>query len=261
LEEHVVATVIALVGLVIALLSAVHARRSATAAEASAKAAARSAGAAESSLELEASRRRDEWIERLAAALPDERQVARLVPTIPKPLAAEWQGLLGAALRRSPRIAALGAEGLIERVQEDLDNELAHDPGENDAAAAVVGWSERDVTQLNELYWAGKVPICPTCQADIEVVDSGERRPVPLMMAHCSGCGRSAQFPAATEQGVNFTEAEASRLLALHLRGSEASCPHDASRLTVEDVGGLGAARFLLRCPRCGASAEAEAAP
>jgi endogenous inhibitor of DNA gyrase (YacG/DUF329 family) len=119
-------------------------------------------------------------------------------------------------------------------------------------------WSDEDVNQLNENHWHEKPTICPACGATVDVKDTGELRPVPLMMASCPGCHQSAQFPAAASQGANYGETEAARLLNLHLVGSQALCPHDGATLVVEDIGGLGSWCYLLRCPRCGASAEVE---
>jgi type II secretory pathway pseudopilin PulG len=118
--------VIGVVGLVIAFLAALHARQSAAAAEASAEAAARSAEAAESAVKLQASKLRDEWIDRLSEALPDPRQVGRLIRTLPETLAEDWHGLLIAAWRRNPRMAAGNLERLLHNLEEELDDESAH---------------------------------------------------------------------------------------------------------------------------------------
>jgi hypothetical protein len=125
----------------------------------------------------------------------------------------------------------------------------------------MVTWSDEDVRRLNELHWHEKTTICPACGATVHVHDSGEKRPVPLMMAWCPGCHREAQFPAAAEEGTNFSIADAARFLKLHLLGSPAYCPHDGTTLTVEDVAGMGAWRFRFQCPRCAASAEVDHDP
>jgi hypothetical protein len=125
----------------------------------------------------------------------------------------------------------------------------------------MLAWSDEDVRQLNENHWRERPTICPVCRGIVEVRDSGEIRAVPLMMAWCPRCHRSAQFPAAKAQGCNFTAAQANRMVGLHLLGLPALCPHDGATLVVQDIGIRGASHFSLRCPRCGASVEVQRQP
>jgi hypothetical protein len=112
--------VIGVVGLVISFFALLYARHSAASSMASAEAAARSAGAAEKAVDLQVGQLRDEWIDRLAEALPDEEQVGRLVRTIPTALSGDWRSMILAAYQRNPRMPAGEFSTFIFRLEEDL---------------------------------------------------------------------------------------------------------------------------------------------
>lgn len=112
---------IGVVALGISLYAAISARRSAAAAERSAKAADRSAQVAEEALALERDEIREAWIQRLAAALPDGRQVTALLAGLPASLRPHWSELVKSAAGRNPRTPDDHFRKLQERCSADWE--------------------------------------------------------------------------------------------------------------------------------------------
>lgn len=122
-------------------------------------------------------------------------------------------------------------------------------------------WTQEQKDRINDDYWLDRETMCPLCGADVRVIESKQVGYPKSLFSNCVGCGARATIRSATEQGERFSEKQLREFVGLYQRGSDSVCLHDGTRLKVREVRTVGACRYMVTCPRCGAAGQLEWKP
>lgn len=128
-------------------------------------------------------------------------------------------------------------------------------------------YSDDELQKINEAFWASdglwlaeksRLP-CPRCGAHADIVFLGATFGSPAGIdITCYSCKTEGQVAAVSEQQGEFPPEKTAEYVQRHLRGLDAYCCFCHTCLSFEDIGTFEGMSYLVQCPRCAATGQAE---